>query len=237
MNKSFLFISLGVWLISGSAMAAEPVYDEQNHKTAKEIKKDNESIKDFLEKVNNALKGSRRSDVTGFTSQNNFSIAGMSGFGSLLSGGDLNFSSLGLGQDGQNAASSIINNLGLVSSIASSFKNGDKKSAMEKIYGISVNVLTSLSGVTEQTSKSVKQRKTDLENITGKIGDAEDMKGSIDQNSAIQAETGKSINELIGVQNSGLVATTNSMQEKVTQRSTVSNFVKFDEASANPFRK
>jgi hypothetical protein len=50
--------------------------------------------------------------------------------------------------------------------------------------------------------KAIETRKKSYEKLANNIGNTKDIKGSIDQNSQIQAQNGLVLNELIGVNNS-----------------------------------
>ncbi|TIT71299.1 MAG: hypothetical protein E5W60_08465, partial [Mesorhizobium sp.] len=83
---------------------------------------------------------------------------------------------------------------------------GKETSAVNTAYGGSVNVASLLSALTSQASQGVTQREQSLQSASGQIGQSDDVKGSVDQNTRMQLENARAVNELIGVQNGAVAA-------------------------------
>ena len=66
------------------------------------------------------------------------------------------------------------------------------------------------------SQQAVETRRTALESAGQNIGKAEDIKGSIDQNTQLQVQTGLTLNELIGVLNGGVQSLQAENQRKLT---------------------
>jgi hypothetical protein len=64
--------------------------------------------------------------------------------------------------------------------------------------------------------QAVGTRRTALENAGQGIGQAEDIKGSIDQNTQLQVQTGLTLNEMIGVLNGGVQSLHAENQRRLT---------------------
>ncbi|RWC95072.1 MAG: hypothetical protein EOS73_34580 [Mesorhizobium sp.] len=73
-----------------------------------------------------------------------------------------------------------------------------------------------------------------MQSATGQIGQAENVKGSVDENTRMQLETARSINELIGVQNGAVSALNEDLKFRLTQQSQVQKLLQFKDV--NPFK-
>lgn len=206
---------------------------ESNAKNTNEIMKSNGDILAKSKEILEALSGSRNGSL-GIAQQGlggSMSIAQAPSFGSVLNGGTLSFG--GLGGDAQGIAGKIINGLQLVKQIKAVI-DGEDAGAVNSVYGGAVNTTALLSALTQQASAGVTQREQSLQSATGSIGQAENVKGSVDENTRMQAETARSINELIGVQNGAVAALTEEMKMKLTQQSEVQKMMQYQDV--NPFK-
>jgi hypothetical protein len=82
---------------------------------------------------------------------------------------------------------------------------------MKTVMGVSALITGS--------QQAVETRRSALESAGGKIGQAEDIKGSIDQNTQLQVQTGLTLNEMIGVLNAGVRSLHAENQRKLTDMS------------------
>ena len=62
--------------------------------------------------------------------------------------------------------------------------------------------------------------------LAAKIGSAKDLKGSIDQNSQLQAQNGMTINELIGTVNTATTAINQQNLDAIAKASALSKITK-----------
>ena len=180
-----------------------------------------------------SLSGTRNGSL-GITQQGlggGMSIAQAPSFGSVLTGGALSFG--GLGGDAQKIAGAVINGLQLVKTLKA-VVDGKDLGAVNTVYGGAVNTSALLAALTQQASQGVTQREQSLQSATGKIGQAENVKGSVDENTRMQLETARSINELIGVQNGAVSALNEEMKMRLTQQSEVQKMLQYQDV--NPFK-
>jgi hypothetical protein len=193
-------------LLASTAYAQVPVIDNANLKIATETSKTTDEIldtnKNVLKTVEETLKavtgdrGSDSSPMQNLAVGQGFSVSQMPGLDSLMKGGVPNFGNMG-GDIGQ-IATTFINGLQLVKNLsgkADSTFSGDKsyEEMMKTVLGVSALVTGSQQAVTTRTQA--------FQQAGQQIGQAQDIKGSIDQNTQLQVQTGLTINEMIGVMN------------------------------------
>ncbi|RWA80075.1 MAG: conjugal transfer protein [Mesorhizobium sp.] len=232
-------ITAGAALLSSAAHAQIAVIDNANLDIARQNADNTNSImgsnKDILEKsdqILQALTGSRNGSlgIGQMGLGGNMSIARAPSFGSILNGGALSFG--GLSPEIQKIAGAVINGLQLVKQLQQITGNGS--SAVNTAYSGSVNVASLLSALTSQASQGVAQREQSLQSASGQIGQAEDVKGSVDQNTRMQLENARAVNELIGVQNGAVAALNEEMKTRLLRQSQVQKLM--TPAQINPFQ-
>ncbi|CAM5332171.1 hypothetical protein ATER59S_00302 [Aquamicrobium terrae] len=225
-------------LLSGSAMAQIAVIDGANLDVARQNAKNTNSImdsnKDILEKseqILQSLTGSRDGSlgIGQMGLGGNMSIAQAPSFGAVLNGGALSFG--GLSPDIQKIAGAVINGLQLVKQLQQVARN--QNSAINTAYTGSVNVASLLSALTSQASQGVTHREQSLQSAGGQIGQSEDVKGSVDQNTRMQLENARAVNELIGVQNGAVAALNEEMKTRLLRQSQVQRMM--TPSDVNPF--
>lgn len=235
--KKIVF-TLAFTLLSGSAMAQIAVIDGANLDVARQNAKNTNSImdsnKDILEKseqILQSLTGSRDGSlgIGQMGLGGNMSIAQAPSFGSVLNGGALSFG--GLSPEIQKIAGAVINGLQLVKQLQQ--VTGDQDSAINTAYSGSVNVASLLSALTSQASQGVTQREQALQSAGDQIGQSEDVKGSVDQNTRMQLENARAVNELIGVQNGAVAALNEEMKTRLLRQSQVQRMM--TPSDVNPF--
>jgi hypothetical protein len=219
-------------------MAQIAVIDGANLDVARQNAKNTNSImasnKDILEKskqILQSLTGSRDGalGIGQMGLGGNMSIAQAPSFGSVLNGGALSFG--GLSPEIQKIAGAVINGLQLVKQIQQ--VTGDQNSAINTAYTGSVNVASLLSALTSQASQGVTQREQSLQSASGQIGQSEDVKGSVDQNTRMQLENARAVNELIGVQNGAVAALNEEMKTRLLRQSQIQRMMM--PSDVNPF--
>jgi hypothetical protein len=233
-----IVFTLAFALLSGSAMAQIAVIDGANLDIARQNAKNTNSImdsnKDILEKseqILQSLTGSRDGSlgIGQMGLGGNMSIAQAPSFGSVLNGGALSFG--GLSPEIQKIAGAVINGLQLVKQLEQ--VTGGQNSAINSAYSGSVNVASLLSALTSQASQGVTQREQSLQSASGQIGQSEDVKGSVDQNTRMQLENARAVNELIGVQNGAVAALNEEMKTRLLRQSQVQRMM--TPSDVNPF--
>lgn len=216
----FLFV-FGV-----AAHAQVPVIDSANltqaQQTAENTRAILEADREILtntKKTLEAVTGDRSSLAQGSLAQmalgSGFSMGNAPSLASVISGGSLSFA--GLGAETQSMVSTLINGLQLVKSITGLI-NGSAR-PQDKAYQSSVNVAATLAGLIASTQGAVQSRSSAFMQGGGQIGSAPDLKGSVDQNSQIQIQTGQTINELTGVVNNAVTATNQANLDRIAAAS------------------
>ncbi len=207
--RSFLrpagLVVLPVLLAFAPACAQVPVLDSANLSQAQQIASTTNDIltqeKGVLTQTTATLKavtGDRSSVAQGSLAQmalgNGFTMARAPSLGSVMSGGALSFG--GLGGNSPSIVSSLINGLQLVKSITGLI-NGQTTTG-DQAYMNAVNVSATVAGLVNSTQSAVSARSTAFTSGGAQIGSAPDLKGSVDQNTQVQIQTGQTVNELIG---------------------------------------
>ena len=233
-----IVLTLAFALLSGSAMAQIAVIDganldvaRQNAKNTNSIMDSNKEILEKSEQILQSLTGSRDGSlgIGQMGLGGNMSVAQAPSFGSILNGGALSFG--GLSPEIQKIAGAVINGLQLVKQLQQ--VTGGQNSAINTAYSGSVNVASLLSALTSQASQGVTQREQSLQSAGGQIGQSDDVKGSVDQNTRMQLENARAVNELIGVQNGAVAALNEEMKTRLLRQSQVQRMMM--PSDVNPF--
>ena len=141
----------------------------------------------------------------------------------MISGGALSFA--GMGSNSQNIVSTLINGLQLVQTITG--LTSGQSHPVDTAYKSSVNVAATLSGLINSTQSAVQQRSSAFKQGGQQIGQAQDLKGSIDQNTQVQVQTGLTINELNGVANNAAAAANQANLDRIAAESAAARAMKF----------
>lgn len=232
-HLTFAALALAL-LFSAPVLAQVPVLDNANLTKAQEIAKStqqilsaDQQILQFTQKTLQAVTGDRSSQAQGSLAQmalgGGFSMAQAPSLGSVISGGALSFA--GMGSGSQNIVSTLINGLQLVQTITG-LVNGQSHPA-DTAYKNSVNVAATLSGLINSTQGAVQQRSQAFTQGGQQIGQAQDLKGSVDQNTQVQIQTGQTINELNGVVNNAAAAANQANLDRIAAESSVARAMKF----------
>jgi Type IV secretion system proteins len=187
--------------------------------TNKEVLK---TVEETLKAVTGA-RGSEAGDLKNLATGNGFSVTAMPSFDSVLSGGVPDFGSLS-GEITQ-AATTFINALQLVKSLSGQ-ENSDF--ASDKSYEQLLSTVTAVSALVNGTKQAAAGRRSALESAGNKIGEARDIKGSVDQNSQLQVQTGLTLNELIGVMNGAVASLQAENQRRLTDISNTKKSLSYD---------
>nr|WP_244627207.1 type IV secretion system protein [Microvirga tunisiensis] len=191
------------------AIAQVPVIDSatlsqatQTASNTAAIMNTNQQIMQTVQETLKAVTGSRQTgSMANAALGSGFNMSGAPSLSSILSGGQMAWGNLG--EFGQVAAG-IINGLKLVNTLTG--LSGSSSTGTDKAYQGAVNTATALQGMVSGTQSAASSRTHAFQAAGGQIGTAQDIKGSIDQNSQLQVQTGLTVNELIGVMNSANAA-------------------------------
>lgn len=205
----------------GVAKADVPVIDKQNYAIAKETAETTTKILDtnsnILTTVQDTLKavtgdrGSSAKPLQNLAIGQGFSIASMPSLDSLIKGGVPDFGNMS--GDISKVATTFINGLQLVKSLSGK-ENSDFSG--DKSYEQLVNTVLGVSALINGSQKATETRRSAFEAAGQKIGTAEDIKGSIDQNTQLQVQSGLTLNEMIGVMNGAVSSLQADNQRRLT---------------------
>ncbi|MFA1672083.1 type IV secretion system protein [Rhizobium mongolense] len=219
--RAILWGGLALLAFPASALADVPVIDRTNYEVAKKTAETTDQIldtnKNILTTVEDTLqavtgdRGSMAGPLKNLAIGNGFSVSTIPSFDSILKDGVPNFGSMS--GDISKAATVFINGLQLVKSLSgkenSSF-SGDKS------YEQLVNTLLGVSALINGSQQAIESRRSAFEQAGAQIGTAQDIKGSIDQNTQLQVQSGLTLNELIGVMNGAVTSLQAENQRRLT---------------------
>lgn len=220
--------------VAPQANAQVPVIDSANLTKAQQIATStqqiltaDQQILQFTQKTLQAVTGDRSSQAQGSLAQmalgSGFSMAQAPSLGSVISGGALSFAGMGAGS--QNIVSTLINGLQLVQTITG-LANG-QTNPVDTAYKNSVNVAATLSGLINSTQSAMQTRSQAFTQGGQQIGTAQDLKGSVDQNTQVQIQTGQTVNELNGVVNNAAAAANQANLDRIAAESSAARAMKF----------
>ncbi|RTM10864.1 MAG: conjugal transfer protein [Hyphomicrobiales bacterium] len=204
-----------------AARADIPVIDKTNYAVAKDtaektakILDTNKDILTTVDKTLQAVTGDRGSDagpLKDLAVGNGFSVTAVPSFDSLIKSGVPNFGSMG--PEITKAATLFINGLQLVKSLSG---KDDSSLASDKSYEELMKTVLGVSALITGSQQAVETRRTALESAGQGIGTSKDIKGSIDQNTQLQVQTGLTLNEMIGTMNGAVQSLQADNQRKLT---------------------
>ncbi|QPB24464.1 type IV secretion system protein [Rhizobium sp. 007] len=219
--KRLILTAYSVAALASSALAQVPVIDGANLEIAQRTSKTTDDIlgtnKEVLKTVQETLqavtgdRGSDANQMQNLAVGNGFSVAQMPSFDSLMSGGVPNFG--GMGGDVAKVATTFINGLQLVKNLSG--QSGSSFSG-DKSYEEMVNTVLGVAALVTGSQQAVQTRRSSFEQAGANIGQAKDIKGSIDQNTQLQVQAGLTINELIGVMNGAVSSLQADNQRRLT---------------------
>jgi hypothetical protein len=232
MTRVYFSLLCGVALV-GAAHAQVPVIDNANLTQSQQTAANTQQIlstdKDILSNVQKTLQavtGDRSSIAQGSLANmalggGGFSMGNAPSLGSVISGGALSFA--GLGGNSQSVISTLINGLNLVQSLSG------MSSALptDKAYTSSMNTAATIVGLITSTQGTVQGASGAYSSGARQIGSSPDVKGSIDQNSQIQAQNGQSIIQLNGTVNTAAAAANQANLDRVAQFSAAARAMQF----------
>ncbi|WP_027144432.1 type IV secretion system protein [Mesorhizobium sp. WSM3626] len=219
MIRTLAFVTAAAIITPAKADIA--VIDRTNYAVAKDtadktakILDTNKDILTTVEKTLQAVTGNRGSDAGSLKDLaigDGFSVSSIPSFDSLLQNGVPDFGSMG--PEIAKAATMFINGMQLVKSLS-----GKEQSsfASDKSYQEMVKTVLGVSALITGSRQAVETRRAALERAGQGIGQAQDIKGSIDQNTQLQVQTGLTLNEMIGVMNGAVQALQAENQRRLT---------------------
>ena len=186
-----------------------------------------QAIMQATQKTLQAVTGDRSSLAQGNLAQmalgGGFSMGQAPSLSSVIAGGPLTFAGMSAGS--QTAVSNLINGLQLVKTITGLLTGATHP--VDQAYQNSVNVTSTLTGLISSTQSAVQKRSQAFTTGGQAIGSAPDPKGSIDQNTQVQIQTGQTINEMTGVVNNAVTAANQANLDRIAQESAVARAMRF----------
>ena len=205
--------------------AANLTQSQQTATNTKQILSTDQNILSNVQKTLAAVTGDRSSLAQGSLSQmalgGGFSMGSAPSLGSVISGAGLSFA--GLGGNSQQIISSLISGLNLVKTL-SGLQSGLPS---DKAYLNSSNTAQLILGLINSTQGTVKSASNAYTSGASQIGGAPDVKGSIDQNSQIQAQNGQSIVQLNGAVNTAAAAANQANLDRIAALSAAARAMQF----------
>ncbi|MBB3320101.1 MULTISPECIES: type IV secretion system protein [unclassified Rhizobium] len=204
-----------------AALADVPVIDRTNYQVAKQTAETTDKIldtnKNILTTVQDTLKavtgdrGSTAAPLKDLAVGNGFSASSIPSLDGILKQGAPNFGSLN--GDVARAAATFVNGLQLVKSLSGKDESGFSG---DKSYEQLVNTVLGVSALINGSQTALKTRRNAFQQAGAQIGAAEDIKGSIDQNTQLQVQSGLTLNEMIGVMNGAVSSLQAENQRRLT---------------------
>lgn len=208
-------------VLPSTALADVPVIDKTNYEVAKKTAETTDQIldtnKNILSTVQDTLnavtgdRGSTAAPLKDLAIGSGFSVSAVPSFDSILKEGVPDFGSIS--GDIARAATEVINGLQLVKSLS-----GEENSSFsgDKSYEQLVNTVLGVSALINGSQQAIETRRSAFQQAGSQIGSAQDIKGSIDQNTQLQVQSGLTLNELIGVMNGALTSLQAENQRRLT---------------------
>jgi hypothetical protein len=233
-NRFRVFALIGFLAPAGAACAQVPVIDSatltqatQTARNTAQIMDSNQQILTTVNKTLAAVSGSRTtSSLSSLGLGSGFSMSSVPSLSSILGGGGVSMA--GLGQYGS-LASSIINSLNLVRTLTGA---SGASGPTDQAWTGAVNTAAAITAAIAGAQSASLTRSSAFKGAAGQIGSSPDIKGSIDQNSQLQTQTGQTINELIGTVNLTNAALNAEAQQDLAAQAKVSRMFTFDASSA-----
>lgn len=230
--KRFLLIFIGGALSVTPAVADIPVIDKTNYKVAREtadttskILDTNKNILTTVKETLEAVTGDRKGEAGSFSGLaigNGFSVSSLPSFDNVLNDpadfGQLN------GKVSQ-AVTQFVNGLKLVKSLSG---KDNSSLASDKSYEELMRTVLGVSALITGSRQAIKTRRSALERAGQDIGQSKDIKGSIDQNTQLQVQTGLTLNEMIGVLNGGVQSLQAENQRRLTDISNTAKALHYE---------
>lgn len=229
--------SLALLALLGASIAPAaadiPVIDKTNYAVARDtaektgkILDTNKEILTTVEETLRAVTGDRGSDAGSLKDLaigNGFSVSSVPSFDQLLKSGVADFGALD--PEVVEAATLFINGLQLVRSLSG---KENSSLASDQSYEELMKTVMGVSALITGAQQAVETRRSALESAGAEIGQAEDIKGSIDQNTQLQVQTGLTLNEMIGVLNAGVQSLHAENQRKLTDMSNTRKALQYE---------
>lgn len=220
--------------LASPALAQVPVIDMQNLQQSmgiasntRSIMGTNQELKTLTNQVLTALTGDRSGQAGQLANSalgGGFNVGQAPNLGQILSSGNLSWG--GMSGTGTQSAADLMNALKLVKTLSGLMTGGG--TTQDQSYQRAVATATAIAGLIASTQSASATRSQAFTSSAGQIGRAQDLKGSIDQNSQLVVQGSMTTNELIGAVNSVVTATNVRNTQDIALQSSTANAMAFD---------
>ena len=230
--KHALIAALALTVAPAAALAQVPVHDKETYReaatTARQTKDLLDVSRNTLQTVKETLEavtGQRQdaSSLANLAIGQGFSVSQMPSLGQLASGGTFSWGSIGT-NFAQNA-SGFIQGLNLIARLTGSEGN---KLGTDQSYETAVHAIAALTAMIDGSGAATQARQSSFEQAASRIGQAQDVKGSLDQNTQVQIQSGLTVNELIGVMNGAVTALNSQNLNHVTEQAAAARAMQYN---------
>lgn len=220
---------------TGVAQAAAdvPVIDKTNYAVARDtaektrrILDTNKEILTTVEETLTAVTGDRSGDagpLKDLAIGSGFSVSSLPSFDQMLKNGAADFGTLD--PKVVKSTTQFIKGLQLVRSLSG---KDNSSLASDKSYEELLKTVMGVSALVIGSQHAAETRRAAFENAGQEIGQAKDIKGSIDQNTQLQVQSGLTLNEMIGVLNAGVQSLHAENQRKLTDMSNTRKALRYE---------
>lgn len=231
--KRSLQILFMLGTVVAQAAADVPVIDKTNYAVARDtaektrrILDTNKEILTTVEETLTAVTGDRSGDagpLKDLAIGSGFSVSSLPSFDQMLKNGAADFGTLD--PKVVQSTTQFIKGLQLVRSLSG--KNNSSL-ASDKSYEELLKTVMGVSALVIGSQQAAETRRAAFENAGQEIGQAKDIKGSIDQNTQLQVQSGLTLNEMIGVLNAGVQSLHAENQRKLTDMSNTRKALRYE---------
>lgn len=239
--KRLALSAVGAALTANVAVAQVPVFDqatfskaEETARNAVEILRSSEETMKLTQKTLEAVTGERQ-DGNAFSQigvGSGFSVSQMPSLDDIFSGGSFSFGNID--PNISKVASALINGLSLLEELRG-FSEGTESST-NKNYLQAVQTASQLAALIAGSRDAASQRTQALRTAAGQVGQSQDLKGALDQNTMMQVQQGLTTNELVGTMNGAVTALQQQIMDDLVEQSGMAELLEHD-ADADPFAK
>ncbi|MDP9810494.1 hypothetical protein J2W42_003355 [Rhizobium tibeticum] len=230
--RAIVLSGTALLILPTAVLADVPVIDRTNYEVARKTAETTSRIldtnKNILATVEDTLKavtgdrGSAAAPLKDLAIGSGFSVSAIPSFDSILKEGVPNLGNMG--GDIAKGATVFINGLQLVKSLSG---KEDSTFPGDKSYEQLVNTVLGVSALVNGSQQAIKSRRSAFEQAGAQIGTAQDIKGSIDQNTQLQVQSGLTLNEMIGVMNGAVTSLQAENQRRLTDISNTKKALAF----------
>jgi hypothetical protein len=207
---------------------------QQNARQTRDIVNNSDQLSRKADQILQALTGSRTGSLT-FPADGlggAVSIASAPSLGAFVQDDRMNLGTIGA--EARRTAAFMINGLMLSTTLQQARADG-RPTSVNELYRSRLRGGVLLAALAEQAARNSSARSQQIAGAVATIGQTRDVKASIDQNTRVQLETVRAVNDLIAMQSATSAAANLQSMEDVTRASQVGKLLQYKHV--NPFRR